>query len=316
MLWTFGSLLGAAIFAPWLYTAGKSLAAYVNANEAPGIIEWLGAACERAKVGRYFSRALMLCALMLLPVLIKRLRHIGRANDAGRIMDLDKLGAKQAALHVACAFLVAGGILWATGMILMQAGAFVPNPDPVELMRILKKSLLPAIATSLIGEWLFRGIVLGLWLRASGPLRATIGSSLLFSFLHFLKPPGGVSDPACALAGFELLGKVLLQFTQPEFFITDFLTLSLLGMILCWSTLRTRSLWFAIGLHIGLVFAYKSFNLLHLFAEHPLHPWGVGMDLRAGIIPLIALMIITAVCHRVIRALRRECRGTSPINPA
>lgn len=316
MLWTFGSLLGAAIFAPWLYTAGKSLAAHVNANETLGLIEWLGAACERAKIGRYFSRALMLSALLLLPALIKRLRHIGRANDAGRIMDLDKLGAKQATLHLASALVVAGGILWATGMILVQAGAFVPNPNPIGLTRILEKSLLPAIATSLIGEWLFRGIVLGLWLRASGPLKATIGSSLLFSFLHFLKPPGGVSEPTSALAGFELLGKVLLQFTEPEFFITDFLTLSVLGMILCWATLRTRSLWFAIGMHIGLVFAYKSFNLLHLFAEHPLHPWGVGMDLRAGIIPLIALMIITVVCHRVIRALRRECRGKSPINPA
>ena len=309
MLWTFASLLGAAVICPWLYTAGKALAAHVNANETLGLIEWLGAACDRAQVGRYFSRALMLCALLLLPVLIKRIRHISRTKDSGRIMDLDKLGAKQAALHAASALLVAGGILWATGMILAQAGAFSPNPNPVETSRILEKCALPAIATSLLGEWLFRGIVLGLWLRASGPLRAVVGSSLLFAFLHFLKPPGGVSDPGSAFSGFELLGKVLLQFTEPEFFVTDFATLTVLGIILCWVTLRTRSLWFAIGMHAGLVFAYKSFNLLHQFTQHPLHPWGVGRDLRSGIVPLIALTVIAAVSHWVIRALKRECRN-------
>lgn len=308
VLWALCSLLGAAILTPWIYIAGKDLAAHANANEVSAFAEWLGAACDRAKIGRFFSRALMLSALVLLPVLIRRVRKIGRETNAGKIMDLDKLGAKQSILHVVSAFLVAGGILWAIGMILAQAGAFTPNPNAVEGSRIVKKCLIPAISTSLIGEWLFRGIVLGLWVRASGPLKAAIGSSLLFAFLHFLKPPGGVSDPTSAIAGFELLGKVLLQFIEPEFFVTDFATLTVLSIILCWVTLRTRSLWFAIGMHAGLVVSYKSFNLLHQYTEHPLHPWGVGGDLRSGVVPLLALLAIAVVYHYIIKQLMCPCR--------
>lgn len=308
VLWAFASLLGAAILAPWMYSAGKALAAHANANEASAFVEWLGAACDRAKIGRFFSRALTLCALLLLPLLIRRIRSIGRANHAGRIMNLQQLGAKRSLLHVASAFVIAGGILWATGMILAQAGAFALDPGPIKSSRILSKCVAPAIGASLIEEWVFRGLVLGLWLRTSGPIKATIGSSLLFAFLHFLKPPGGVSDPTSAFAGFELLGKVLLHFAEPEFFVTDFATLTVVGIILCWARLRTHSLWFPIGLHAGWVFAYAAFNLYYDKVRHPLHPWGVGDNLRSGVVPLIALLITAAVCHWIIKALTCECR--------
>lgn len=312
VLWALASLLGAALLTPSIHAAGKALAAYSIAHDSNALIEWLGAACDRAKIGRYFSRALMLSALLLLPLLIRRIRANGRANDAGRIMDLDKLGARQSLLHLSSSLLVAGGILWATGMILIQAGAFEPDPGPIKSSRILSKCIAPAIGASLIEEWLFRGIVLGLWLRTSGPVKATIGSSLLFAFLHFLKPPGGISDPNSAYVGFELLGKVLLHFTEIEFFVTDFLTLTVVGIILCWARLRTRSLWFPIGLHAGWVFAYSAFNLYYNSSPHPLHPWGVGDNLRSGIIPLIALLVTAAVCHWVIRALKGECRNKKP----
>lgn len=307
VLWAMASLLGAAVLAPWIFQAGKWLAAYVAVHEAPALVEWLGAACDRAKIGRYFSRALMLSALLLLPVLIRRVRRIGRERGAGRIMDLDKLDAGQASLQVTAAFLLAGGILWATGMILTEAGAFVAETRAIKPSRLLSKCVAPAIGASLVEEWLFRGLVLGLWLRTSGPLKATLGSSLLFAFLHFLKPPGGVADPSHPLAGFELLGRVLLHFTEPQFFVTDFATLTVVGIILCWTRLRTRSLWFPIGLHAGWVFTYAAFNLHYNPANHALHPWGVGDNLRSGIIPLLALLATAGVCHSLIKALRGEC---------
>lgn len=307
VLWAMASLLGAAILAPWLYQSGKWLAAYAGAHETPALVEWLGAACDRAKIGRFFSRAMLLSALLLLPVLIRRVRRIARERGAGRIMDLDKLGAGPAWLQVAAAFLLAAGILWATGMILTEAGAFVAETRPIKLSRLLSKCVAPAIGASLVEEWLFRGLVLGLWLRTSGPLKATLGSSLLFAFLHFLKPPGGVADPGHPLAGFELLGKVLLHFTELQFFVTDFATLTVVGIILCWARLRTRALWFPIGLHAGWVFAYATFNLHYNPADHGLHPWGVGDNLRSGVIPLLALLVTAGVCHCLIKVLRGEC---------
>lgn len=315
VLWALFSLLGAAILTPPIHAAGKALATHAMLNDANGFVEWLGAACDRANIGRYFSRALMLSALIMMPLLIRRVRKIGRQNKAGSIMNLEKIGANKSILHVVTSFLIAGGILWAIGMILTQAGAFAIDPDP-RTSRFIGKCVAPAIIASLLEEWLFRGLMLGLWLRTSGPIKATIYSSLLFAFLHFLKPPGGLADPHSSLAGFELLGKVLLHFAEPKFFITDFLTLTIVGIILCWARLRTNSLWFSIGLHAGWVFAYTSFNLFYNPIIHPLHPWGVGDNLRSGIIPLAALLATAVVCHYLTGALmsdrrKRSAKGSS-----
>ena len=307
VLWAAASLIGGAILTPWIYSAGKSLAEYTSTHEVIGILEDLGGSCGRAEIGRYFSRAWMFSALVGIPFLVRRVRNIGRNNNAGKIMDFDKLGMKQDILHLVSGFIIAGGILWAIGMILTEAGAFVPRPDP-KTSKLFEKCVVPAIGASLLEEWLFRGLVLGLWMRTSGALKATIYSSLLFAFLHFLRPPGGVDDPRSVFAGFELVGKILLQFTEPRFFVTDFLTLTLIGVLLCWVTLRTRSLWLAIGLHAGLVFAYLAFKLFHKSAASPLHPWGVGNTLKSGIFPILALLVIAVVCHYVMRQLMCECR--------
>lgn len=316
VLWALTSLVGAALLTPWLYQAGKALAAHTEANQASAFLEWLGAACGRAPIGRFFSRALLLSALLLLPALIRRIRRLGRKKNAGRIMDLGRLGARKSLAHLISAFLLAGGVLWASGLILVEAGAFVVETEAVKSSRIVSKCVWPAIGASLVEEWLFRGLVLCLWLRTSGPLKATIGSSLLFAFLHFLKPPGGVTDPTHPFAGFELLGKVLLHFTEPQFFVTDFATLTVVGIILCWARLRTRSLWFPIGLHAGWVFAYAAFNLYHNPTEHLLHPWGVGSNLRSGIIPMLTLLVTAAACHSLIKVLRGECGCKKAATPS
>ena len=60
----------------------------------------------------------------------------------------------------------------------------------------------------------------------------------------------------------KLLGKILLHFTEPMFFITDFATLLAIGLILAWAVLRTGALWFSIGLHAGWIMSFKAFNIL------------------------------------------------------
>ena len=71
---------------------------------------------------------------------------------------------------------------------------------------------------------------------------------------------------------------------------------------------ENKSLWFPIGLHAGWVFAYAAFNLYYNPAKHPLHPWGVGDNLRSGVVPLLALITTAVVCHFIIRQLMCPCR--------
>jgi uncharacterized protein len=311
VLWVLSALVLAAAIAPWIYEAGKSLAAAAAGGELNGFLEWLGAACERARFSRYFSRALAFSAVVLLPVLCWRIRTIRACGDCRPCAGMGCLPWRTGVVQVLVAFAIASCLLWSAGVMLERAGAYSLNPNPPALGKFLNKILIPAVVVPVMEEWLFRGVLLGLWLKLVRPSAACVGTSLFFAFIHFLEPPEGsvIADPGSALAGFELLGKILLHFTDPRFFVTDFVVLFVIGMILAWARVRTGALWFSMGLHAGWIFAFKGFNLLHQSQpEHWLRPWGVGDSLRAGLVPLITLGVTAAICHPVMRGLTRASR--------
>jgi membrane protease YdiL (CAAX protease family) len=311
LIWVAFSLLFAAAITPWMYQGGKWLAATAEQRELPALVESVAGSCGRAQIGRFFDRALLLSALLLLPLLLRRVKRLrilsGNPESDGRM----QLSWRAAVVQVITGFLIAGGLLWALGAVLDVTGAFIPKDKALEAGKLLSKVVIPAVAAPLVEEWLFRGLLLGLWLRFSRPAVACIGTSLVFAFVHFLEPPDGtvIADPTQLLAGFELLGKILLHFANPLFFVTDLATLFVVGLILAWARLRTGALWFSIGLHAGWVAAFKLFNLLYQeVAEHPLRPWGVGDSLRAGLLPLLTLGITAIVCHFALRRFSRASR--------
>jgi membrane protease YdiL (CAAX protease family) len=303
LLWVLGAILLAAVITPWLYQGGKWLAATAEARELPALIESVAGSCGRARIDRFYDRALLLSALLLLPLLrrrIKRLRHETHTGPDRRKRYPWRLIVAQ--ILIGCA--IAGGLLWAMGLWLETIGAYATKPTPPPFGKILSKVLIPAIAAPLLEEWLFRGILLGLWLRFAKPITACIGTSLVFAFVHFLEPADGtvIADPAHPLAGFQLVGKILEHFTDPLFFTTEFVVLFGVGWILAWARMRTGALWFSIGLHAGWVAAFKGFNLFHVaVADHPLRPWGIGSGLSSGLMPLLMLAITVGVCHFAMR---------------
>ncbi len=292
------SILLAAAVSPWIFRAGKSLAAAypVSKEEASNPIEWLAAAAGRSEFDRFFDRSLLLCALLLIPFLIRRLRRCPQTGaEESKLAPLRPKSRRFR--HLAGGLLLAGGMLWLLGELLDLSGAFEPK-ESRGLSRWVSKALMPAFFASVIEEWLFRGVILGLWLRALPAGRAVLGCSLLFAAVHFLKPPDGwaVPDGASALAGFQLLGAVARHWIDPLFFFGEFLALFLIGLILAAARIHTRSLWLPIGLHAGWILAFKSFNLLH--RRVPLEdfsPIWVGEDLRSGIGPIVTLLVTAAL---------------------
>lgn len=316
VLWVVSVLVLAAGLAPWLYQAGKSLAMEVETNDLPAILEWLGAACGRADFSRYFGRALVAAAVVLLPFLCHRVRAV-RAATGFHPAPGARLSWQSALGQVVTGCVIAAAVLWGLGMLLEALGAFVPKVKTLPPGRLLAKIVIPAVVVSLIEEWLFRGLLLGLWLRFSRPLVACVGTSFFFAFIHFLRLPEGesIANPAALLAGYELLGKILLHFAEPRFFVTDFATLFVIGMILAWARVRTGALWFSIGLHAGWILAFKGFNLLHCpVPGHSLQPWGVGISLRSGLFPMLSLAVTAAVCFFALRvfAARQPISRASP----
>ena len=303
MLWVVSAVILAAVITPWIYRAGDGLANAAAARDLPAALEWLGAACGRACLSRYFSRALVISALALLPFLFRRIRRIRSGTGADGVATR-RVSWQSMLVQIAAGCVIAGGLLWATGAVLETLGAYVPKNKVPGIGKLVRGILPAALGASLLEEWLFRGLLLGLWLKFAKPLAACLGSSLVFAFVHFLRPPDGaiIAAPGAPLAGFELLEKILLHFTDPRFFVTDFATLFVIGMILARARLRTGALWFSIGLHAGWILAFKSFNMIYQSVPaHPLRPWGVGDSLYSGVLPLLTLGLTAVICHFVLK---------------
>ncbi|NJR43319.1 MAG: hypothetical protein HC767_12345 [Akkermansiaceae bacterium] len=164
VLWVVLSMLMAATIAPWFYQAGMWLVGLTKTQNLPGILEWLGSACERADFSRFFSRALIVSAFVLLPLLGWRIRVICRGEN-GTMVGLSFMPWKMALLQVVLGCAIAGGFLWIGGMILESLGAFTPKSTPASIEKFLSRVLLAAVAVPLVEEWLIRGMLLGLWLK-------------------------------------------------------------------------------------------------------------------------------------------------------
>ncbi len=303
----------AAAISPWAYQGGKWLAESAATRDLPGLIEWFAASCGRAKLGRFYDRSLLFSALVLLPFASRRIKRLRAIADPGSEVPRTRHAWKSAATQILTGCLIAGTILWGLGFILDLAGAYTPKDELPRVGKLFSKVFLPAVGASLVEEWLFRGILLGLWLRFSRPFSACLGSALLFSFLHFLKPPAGavITDPTHALAGFQLLGGILLHFTDPRFFVADFASLAVVGLILAWARVRTGALWFSIGLHAGWIMVFKAYNLFYQNVPgHPLVPWGVGDSLRSGVLPLLTLAVTALACRLALRSFAPVTRAS------
>ena len=302
VLWLMASLLLAALLTPHLYDAGKAFAESAQTKNYSGALESVAQSAQKAKPDRYFSRCLLVSSLVLLPFLISRVKRIPDQGNRAEFA-LIKQSWKQRGIQLALGLVIGMVALGALALVLHFTEASEPNGKTVSFSKILSKGLVPALGAGIIEEWIFRGLLLGLWLRACSP------KTVMFSFLHFLKPPKGIeiSDPYAWHSGLEILSSTFGHFTNPTFFVTEFATLTFLGIILAYSRIRSRSLCFAIGLHTGLVFALKTFSMTQvLIPSSPLHPWLIGVDLKSGLLPLMALGFCMIAC---VYALRK-----SPIN--
>jgi uncharacterized protein len=140
------------------------------------------------------------------------------------------------------------------------------------------------VAVPIIEETFFRGLVLGVLLRATPRNMSIFLSSALFAIVHFLKAPEHTSPIVTWLSGFNSIAHSFRQFANPMLVGAGFTTLLLLGCVLADARIRTRSLWLAIGLHGGWIFARGAFQAIAQ-REVVILPW-LGKNLLVGIVPI------------------------------
>lgn len=289
----FAVVLLACLISPPLYWAGSALA-------ERGILPFL----EGFPFHRYFSRSLQICALaMLWPAFrwigIRRLDALGLERNPLRWRDL------------------AAGVGIALLPVLLLGGAYLA----MDIYRIKKELALSGLfrvlgsasAVAVLEEFLFRGVLLGLCLRVMSPLRAAASSSAIFAIVHFMR----VAKPAEALevgwlSGFAQLPQVFSSAPPWPLLGWGLLSLVIAGMILAGATLKTRSLFLAIGIHAGWILGQQGLLWAAKFRIKPpdsLLPWlgpnVVSGAVPTGLVPVAMLVLTAAAVHLYLRHASR-----------
>lgn len=306
---------------PLVYNAGKAVDEVGSVKQTNAVFKWLAALCDKADFPVFFQTSLILTALVLFIPFIDWVRG-GRFAKEGKILKLlvpadetdaggihrNPRGFLQATLGfgmITGLLLVLTGLLLATGVL---ARSHPPGSIPVWILT----SFGIAVAFAAIQEILFRGIALGVFLRAMPPPYAIGLTALLFAGVHFLHPPAGmnVADPELPGVGFELLGKLASQFLQPRALLANFAPLLVLGGLLGWARWRTRSLFLPIGLHAGWWFAGSlATGFTTLSRRTTVVQWLVSPDSpRQG---LIALAVLVATSYLILRFHRHAAEATT-----
>jgi membrane protease YdiL (CAAX protease family) len=330
-------LLLGSLLAPLLYAGGKWLAALLVSFKQGGtpVLGWLANKLTLHEFDSYYNRSFLIAALGLLWPFLK---WMGISRDS--------LGLRKNPLKLAdtlMGLLIAGGFLAFMGLVLLQAGAFTAKPNP-DWQGILTQAALAAIGASLVEEWVFRGIFLGVALRTARPWKAVVFVAAFFSILHLMQAPDlkikdkttrqelsviskerwtqlatnhaadpakndWITDPSMArfapsridaTAGLAMTGEIFRRNAQPALFLSEFLTLFAIGLILAWARVRTASLWLPIGLHSGWIFMntlYMGTTVTTRAMRKGDFNWGsgenaiplIGAQLKIGLLPLVVL---------------------------
>jgi membrane protease YdiL (CAAX protease family) len=163
----------------------------------------------------------------------------------------------------------------------------------------LAKVLVASITVPFIEEMFFRGIVLGVLLKAGrdAALRRPDGAarrpylyasifltSAVFAAVHFFKAPERTSAIVTWASGFNSIAHSFGRVEDPTTLASAFATLFVFGCILAVARVDTDSLWLPIGFHAGLIFASGTFSWL-THRQMVALPW-LGKNLLVGIVPL------------------------------
>jgi uncharacterized protein len=265
-------VLGAAL-APWLFWAGQ----YASHFPQLGFL-------AKTDFQRYFNRSVLISAfLLLLPILqwigLRRLKSLGLRKNPRRIS------------HLLGGFGISLGTISALGALFLGFDV-LEFKDPLP-WNLLPPILLTAISVALIEETLFRGAILGLVRQTFTVRPAAVFVSALFSIVHFVNPEKTPISNASWYSGFELLPNAFWRFADPLIVLGGFISIGILGLLLAHATIRTSSLWLAIGIHSGLIFGKMGLNKVTKRVQD-VTPW-FGNDITVGIGSILILVFLWSI---------------------
>jgi len=296
LLYLLAVMLGGALLAVPLFHLGKAAHGWLStpAWQEVGAAKWLLKEIERAHFTRYFNRAVLVCAIVLIWPFMRWVKLDRSLLPTWKPFST---GIKQWALG----FFLASGLLLLLGFGFFKLGAYQLNSAP----RWFKfgEPITAALGAGIVEEFFFRSLLLGLLLRTMSTRAALTACTFVFAFVHFLKPPEGwqIEDAAVTWSsGFLVLKQIAAGFGDVQFLLAEFTTLFAVGWVLAQVRMQTGGLWAGIGLHGGWVFGLKYFSALTNYNSGWL-PW-IGPNLKIGLAPLLMVIFTGWIVTRLLRA--------------
>lgn len=262
-----GSLLLAAVLTPPAYWLVEWWHNQTNSATATWLLG--------KGVDVYFDRLRMAAIVLGLPWLMS-VCHLWSWRDLGLAFNKPTLRA--------------GTFWWLGGLALILGLAWWENASPAmsarQILGRLPTALFAGLILGFLEEVIFRGLILRICYTATRrPWLALATMSAFYAYTHFKVPasvwqhiaPGVHGD-----TGFFVVFWTTFGITE-NFDLAQFTALWLLGLVLGALTLRTASLWPAIGLHAGLVTAmyyYRGSGLADGWAA-------------AGVLVVLLTLVIT-----------------------
>jgi membrane protease YdiL (CAAX protease family) len=307
-LYAAASVLLGAWISPLLYNAGKALAEVSVSKATNGPLQWMANQCRVAEFTKFFEAGMLLAAVLLFFPWMEWIHaRRGAAAESGgpwrlRLPDGARVSTRGQRLvknprgkwHLCAGFLLAAGILLPMGVALAPAGFLTMRQPGVGFSGLVLRSLAAALVMATVMEVFFRGIAMGIFLRAMRPAAALGMSAAFFALVLSVIPPAGVNvaDAEAARPGFGLLRLAVMRFAEPGALLGSFMPLLALGGVLAYARWRSASLWLPVGLHAGWLF---SKNLLAELSAMPSQNW-----LLQGVLPLAAILIAGALARFLI----------------
>ena len=208
-------------------------------------------ALKKYRFPKYLNRGVLIAALVGLWPFLKSL-GLGSLQSMG----LEKNPRRWSDLLLGIVLGVVGLSLVAGWLLVSERLALRPSISAVWFASALATAVAVAIIEEFFSVALFWGVV-----AASFSQNCRSGIVGFFAVLHFIKPHPSVKlwdGEIHWWTGFEVLSYSFWQFGEPRLLVGGLLTLFIVGLVLAYATLKTRSLFLALGLHGGWVFYSAS----------------------------------------------------------
>jgi hypothetical protein len=246
--------------------------------------------------GKVMRRVLMLAALIVFVFFGKSLKIATLISSAIRL----RHGFFRQFLF---GFLMAGISLLIYYSLAILFGAWMIHVDFDSAGIIVSKIIKYVLLGCLIGfieEAFFRGFILQSFMEDMSLPVAVCACSLIYSILHFFRVDVHVATGFQAFVGFT----TIIQFFKPLFFqfiknLPSIIGLFLVGVVLSYAFIQTKSLYLSIGLHSGWIFMMKADGLF-LVRIREMWGWFFGdSKLVTGILVWFFLLCILVVIKRI-----------------